>query len=119
MVNKLKQNYYNQIKGRQLNGYFTDGYLSYMRVKGSAESIYVAQDQDSAFVGFNRASSDIIDLRFLNQALNRVVFINNVQGKLLPPNQVPEDDKYLRNFLWQNNLRPKSKFELFEKIVTN
>ena len=119
ITNKLNQNYFNQVKGKQLNGYFTNGNLSFMRVKGSAESIYLAQDKDSAFVGFNRASSDIIDLRFLNAELNKVVFINDVSGRLLPPNQVPEEDKYLRNFLWQNNLRPKSKFQLFEKIATN
>jgi lipopolysaccharide transport protein LptA len=117
MINKLKDNYYNQIKSKTLNGYFVDGNINYMRAKGSAESIYVAQDKDSAFVGFNKASSDIIDMRFVNKALNKVIFINDVAGKFMPPNQVPEEDKLLRSFLWQNNRRPKSKFELFGTIV--
>jgi lipopolysaccharide export system protein LptA len=118
MISKLKQDYYNQIKGKTINGYFIDGNLDYMRARGSAESVYIAQDKDSAFVAFNKASSDIIDMRFANQELKKVVFINDVSGKLSPPNQVLPDDRYLRSFNWQDTRRPKSKFELFERVIT-
>ncbi len=117
MVSKLKQDYYNQIRGKTINGYFIDGNLDYMRARGSAESIYIAQDKDSAFVAFNKASSDIIDMRFANQELKKVVFINDVSGKLSPPNQVSQEERYLRNFNWQDSRRPKTKFELFERII--
>jgi lipopolysaccharide export system protein LptA len=118
VVNKLKQDYYNQIKSNRLNGYFNDGQLYYMRAKGSAESIYVAQDQDSAFVAFNKVLCDIIDMRFANSELEKIIMINEVSGKLSPPNQVPQEERYLRNFSWQENLRPKTKWELFERFFT-
>ena len=84
-----------------------------MRAKGNAESVYYVKDDDSLLVGVNRASGDIIDMRFLNGELNRVVFISEVKGTMYPVNQMPEDEKQLRNFKWHENRRPKTKFELF------
>ncbi len=113
MVNKTGPNQYNQIKGNTINGYFVEGEIDFMRAKGSAESIYYVQDEDSAYVGVNRSTADIIDMRFLKRALNKVVFINDVKGTTTPFRQVNFSEMRLRNFKWLDNRRPKTKFELF------
>ena len=60
IINEVNKQMYNQVAGRTLNGYFKDGQLDYMRVKGSpAESVFYPQDDDSAYTGMNRSSSDI------------------------------------------------------------
>ncbi|HET7118414.1 MAG TPA: OstA family protein, partial [Hanamia sp.] len=79
-----------------------------------SESIYYMQDDDSAYIGMNRATADVIDLYFKNQDLNKVTFINQIQGKMYPMNQIPEDQKKLRVFKWLDNKRPKNRAELFE-----
>ena len=115
IINKLNIRMYNQIAGRTLNGYFKNGELDYMRAKGfPAESIFYPQDEDSAFVGMNRSKGDIIDLYFKNKEINKVKFVNNVEGTLYPIRQIPEKQRLLKNFLWQDKRRPKNKFELFE-----
>ena len=115
IINKAGEGVYNQIAGRTLNGYFTDGVIDYVRVKGSpAESIYYPQDDDSAFVGLNRSSGDVIDIHFVKKELNKVKFVNNVDGVLYPMKQTPADKKQLKNFKWQDKRRPKNKLELFE-----
>lgn len=114
VVNNSGNNLYNQIKGNTLNGYFKDGAIDFMRAKGSAESVYYAKDENDAFVGMNNATSDVIDMIFLEKELNKVVFRNDVNGVFGPINQVPEDKKILRNFKWLEDNRPKTKFELFE-----
>jgi len=113
MVNKTGPNQYNQIRGNTINGYFVDGEIDYMRAKGSAESIYYVQDEDSAYVGVNRSTADIIDMRFQKRELNKVVFINDVKGTTTPFRQVNFSQMRLRNFRWLDNRRPKTKFELF------
>ena len=113
MVNKTGPNQYNQIKGNTINGYFVEGEIDFMRAKGSAESIYYIQDEDSAYVGVNRSTADIIDMRFQKRELNKVVFINDVQGTTTPFRQVNFSEMRLRNFKWLDNRRPKTKFELF------
>ncbi|MFZ1451685.1 MAG: hypothetical protein WAT20_03240, partial [Ferruginibacter sp.] len=115
IINRTKEGMFNQIGGRTLNGYFVDGNLDYVRVKGSpAESIFYPQDEDSAYVGMNRSSGDVIDVYFVKKELNKVKFINNVDGVLYPIKEIPADKKALKNFKWLDNRRPKSWLELFE-----
>jgi len=115
VINKTGENMYNQISGKTLNGYFKNGEVDYMRTKGSpARSIYYAKDEGNAIVGVNNASGDVIDMRFENKELKKVVFVRDVTGTMYPFKQTPEDKKTLHNFKWQDDKRPKTKFELFE-----
>jgi hypothetical protein len=67
IVNRTKEGFFNQMAGKTINGYFIDGKIDYMRVKGTqAESIYYLQNEDSAYIGMNRATGDVIDLYFKN-----------------------------------------------------
>ena len=113
MVNRTGKDMYNQIKGTRIFGYFKGGDIDYIRARGNAESIYYAKDSEDKLVGINKASSDIIDMRFKDKELNRVVFMRDVTGTMLPLNQATEQDKKLRSFKWHEQRRPKSKFELF------
>jgi lipopolysaccharide export system protein LptA len=113
VVNRSDHNMYNQIRGNTLNGYFKDGAIDFMKAKGNAESIYYLKDEDSAYVGVNRATADIIDMFFKDKALNRVVYRSDVQGSTIPFRQINFDEMRLRNFKWHDARRPKSKFELF------
>ena len=84
-----------------------------MRAKGSAESVYYARDEGNAIIGMNSATADIIDMFFQKKELHQVVYRNDVAGTMYPYRQVPGDKKLLRNFKWQEALRPKTKYELF------
>lgn len=115
IVNRTREGFFNQMSGKTINGYFVDGKIDYMRVKGSqSESIYYMQDDDSAYIGMDRVVSDVIDLYFKNQELTKVLFINQVQGTMYPMNQIPEDQRKLKDFEWLDNRRPKTRAELFE-----
>lgn len=113
LVNRSEDSLYNQIKANTLNGYFKNGEVDYMRAKGSAESVYYARDEGNAIIGMNSATADIIDMFFQSKELHQVIYRNDVAGTLYPYRQAPEDKKLLRNFKWQENLRPKTKYELF------
>jgi hypothetical protein len=114
MVNETAPNMYNQVKGNRIFGYFKDGQIDYIRAKGSAESIYYVMDEYNKLIGINKANSDIIDMRFKNKELNRVVLISTVTAKMLPFKDATDQDRRLRNFKWQEERRPKTKFELLQ-----
>jgi lipopolysaccharide export system protein LptA len=114
-VNESGVNMYNQLKGNRMNGYFREGVIDYMRAKGNAESIYYAKDEEQYLVGINRVAGDIIDMRFKDKELNRVVVMNEVKGTMYPVSQIPESEKQLRNFKWQEDRRPKTKEEMFAR----
>ena len=115
IINQTADQLFNQIGGRTVHGYFKDGAIDYVQVKGSpAESIFYPQDDDSAYTGMNRSSGDVIDIYFVKKELNKVKFVNNVDGVMYPIRQIPADKKQLRNFKWLDSRRPKNKLELFE-----
>lgn len=112
-VQKVGPDYYNQVKGRTINGYFTNGEIDYVRAKGNSESIYYAQDDSSKFVGVNQATSDVIDMYFADRQAQKVVFRSNLVGTSSPMRQIVSSEMRLRNFKWLDARRPKSKYELF------
>lgn len=115
IVSQTPEGFFNQIAGKTINAYFKDGKINYARVRGSqAESIYYAQDADSSYLGMDRTTGDVIDLYFDSSDLKKVVFINQVNGNFYPMKKIPDDQKYLKNFIWLDKERPKNKLELFE-----
>lgn len=115
IINEPAPSLYNQIAGRTITGYFKEGNIDYVRVKGTpAESIFYPQDDDSAFTGMNRSSGDVIDIYFIKKELNKVKFVNSVEGIMYPLRQIPANKKQLKGFTWQDARRPKNKLELFE-----
>lgn len=112
-VSKTGDNMFNQLKGNRITAMFIDGTIDYVRAKGNAESVYWAKDEDSALVGINNANGDIIDLRFLNKELDKIVIISAPTAGFLPVSTATEQEKVLRNFKWLDKRRPKTKFELF------
>ncbi len=114
LVNKIDPEVYNQIKSTRMDGFFTDGSMDSIRASGFAECIYYIQDEDSAYTGINESRSDILDIYFSNQELQKVVFRSSVTGTIWPIKQKNPKEMRLPTFRWLENRRPKTKFELFE-----
>ena len=105
-------NYYNQLKGNKLSAWFNDGSLTKMRTKGSAENIYFALDDKKKFIGINHTSAQSIEIDFEDNEVAKVKFVNQMVGKMSPLGQTPKDDMRIKGFKWQEDLRPKSKYEI-------
>lgn len=114
LVNKLDPEIYNQIKSTRMDAYFRDGNIDSVRAKGSAQCIYYIQDDDSAYTGINDSKSDIMDIYFKEQSLQKVVFRSGVTGTIWPIKQKSPAEMRLENFRWLDSRRPKTKFDLFE-----
>lgn len=112
-INKAEKELFNQVKGNTIQGDFEDGNISFFKAKGGAENIYYAQDEDSSFIGVNRSTSDVIDVYFKNKKPHKVVLRNNLEGTIYPMNQVSHSELRVRGFIWLEDRRPKTKYELF------
>jgi lipopolysaccharide export system protein LptA len=112
-VEKVGPEYYNQVKGRTINGFFTNGEIDSIRAKGNSESIYYAQDDSSKFIGVNRATSDVIDMYFVTREADKIVLRSNVVGTSYPMRQMNPFEMRLRNFQWLDDRRPKTRYDLF------
>lgn len=117
-IQRTKENFYNQVKGRTMRGYFdTSGNLQKVRAQGNAESVYYAQDDVGKYVGVNKSSADMIDMFFKNKEAEKVVFRSNLDGTSYPMGQVDHATMRLNGFQWLDARRPKSKYDLFMDVL--
>ena len=114
-INKTNEGLFNQLKGTNMNGQFIEGEIDFLRVKGNGESLYYLQDEDSSYIGMNYAMADAIVMKFFKKELKRVSWVSGVSGATYPMNKIPDEKKQLRNFKWQEALRPKTIADLLIK----
>ena len=104
--------YFNQLKGNSMIIDFLDGKMHQMQTKGSAENIYFATDYDEKFIGVNHSNAQIITIDFDNDEPVKIVFINQLNGKMTPLFEVPTSELKMNNFKWQIDLKPLSKYDI-------
>jgi hypothetical protein len=63
---------------------------------------------------FSDLFTDAIDIYFRNKNINKIKFVNQVKGTLYPMNQIPANLQLLKGFNWNESVRPKNKFAIFE-----
>jgi lipopolysaccharide export system protein LptA len=113
-ISKEGEGYFNQVKGNTINGLFKDGKMDSLRTKGSpAENIYYATDEKKRFIGVNKSTSDVIEVHFENGKAERVKLINNLTGTMYPMKQVDHKALRVKKFQWMDELRPKTKLDIF------
>ncbi|MCY7409408.1 MAG: hypothetical protein LH473_03985, partial [Chitinophagales bacterium] len=105
---------YNQVRGKKMIGFFKEGNLNRMEVLGNGESIYYATDDKGGFIGVNKAVCSNMVLYFdTARKIERIVFITQPDATLYPLSAFPQDESRLKNFIWLDAIRPKSKLDLF------
>jgi len=104
--------YFNQLKGNTIVVDFIDGKIQQMQTKGSAENIYFATDNDAKFIGVNQSNAQIITIQFEQDEPAKIIYINQLTGKMTPLYDVPKSELKFKNFNWWNDLQPKSKFDI-------
>lgn len=103
---------YDQVKGRDLVGYFQNGKLAIMDVLGNGQTVYYALEEDGKYTGVNKAICSDIQINFDNGKINRIKFITMPEATFFPINQFPKDFLKLEGFKWKGEQRPQSLNEL-------
>ena len=104
---------YNQVKGLNLFGKFKDGKLHDVDVIKNTEVIYYARNDANELVGINKSVSSKINLIIENNNIDTITFFKNVDGDLYPEEDLAENDRKLRGFVWRGEERIKSKDDIF------
>ncbi|MCX8020419.1 MAG: OstA family protein [Chitinophagaceae bacterium] len=113
LVNRLNEGIYNQVKSDNMTGWFTQGVIDSVHSVGEVSCIYFIQDEDSAYIGINESTSDILDSYFSERELFKVVFRSDVQGTIWPMREKKPAEMRLPGFRWLEPRRPKTKHDLY------
>ncbi|MCU4165146.1 OstA-like protein [Carboxylicivirga caseinilyticus] len=107
--------FYNQIKGRNMTGYFRDNDIYKIDVDGNGQTVYYPKD-DQLTIGVNRAESSSLTIHLKNRAISGIMLKGDPSGNLNPPLILPVEDVRLQGFIWLDEIRPKNKMDIFRKI---
>ena len=102
---------FNQIKGKLMTGFFTEGKLNRLYVDGNAESVYFTKTDAGDYKEMNRTISSRIKIIFKNDEISEIVPIKDVEGTTTPIKAVTEE-VLLTGFIWKPELRPRSKIDI-------
>jgi lipopolysaccharide export system protein LptA len=114
VISKVDSVRYDQIKGRNLTGYFRENKLYKINIEGNGESIYHLIDKEK-LTGVTHNKSSSIEIFVDKGKITDIIEHQNPDGKLDPPLLNPPDKMILPGFGWFDSIRPKKKSDIFIK----
>jgi len=112
IINQSADVLFDQIKGRNIYGYFKQQELRKMLVEGNGQSIYFGQDEQEAYVGANKAECTNMWIYLKNKKVDRISFLNSPSATFFPMQQVKPEAFRLDDFRWRIAEKPTSKNDL-------
>ncbi|MGR3791502.1 OstA-like protein [Flavobacterium sp. TN-1] len=115
---------FNQVKGVNLYGKFINNKLKEVNLIKNTEVIYYMRNDKQDLIGINKnVSSKINMLMGEGNAIDSVTFFTKPDGQIYPEDELPENDRKLKGFLWRENeqilkledIFPKEEIELDTK----
>jgi lipopolysaccharide export system protein LptA len=103
---------YSQIKGKTMTGYFADGKLTKLVVKGNGQTIHFPKDNNE-YTGMNKTSSSDVIIYLKEGKIEDIVLLVKPEGTLFPLKDVLKEDMFLKDFKWQEDKKPLSKEDIF------
>lgn len=106
--------HFNQIKGKNMNGFFENSKLYKVRVIGNGQTIYYAHEDDKPVENVNKAESSDMLIFVDSNKVKSITFITKPDATLYPLKDVAKEDLKLKDFSWKNILRPRKIEDIFK-----
>ncbi|HXC03451.1 MAG TPA: OstA-like protein [Bacteroidia bacterium] len=103
---------YDQIKGKNMVGYFRSNKIVKVFVEGNGQAIYYVKEKNK-LTGVNKAECSDLLIYLKNNSVEKITLLNKPDGTLFPPNEMNPKDLRLKEFRDYGALRPKDKNDVF------
>ncbi len=104
---------FNQIKGKNMIGYFAKKEIYKIDVKQNSETVYYAIDDLGKYIGVNKMSGNDMLIFLHAKEIESITFIKDPEGSLNPLKEVSPKDVILKGFNWRIKERPTDMFDIF------
>lgn len=109
---------FNQIKGRKITAVFNQSTsLENVIVEGNGESVYYALDDKNRLIGVNRVDCGKMNLKFVENKVNRIAFVGKPDARLVPPKEITNEEVKLDSFEWKIDKKPTKEEVVGSKIA--
>lgn len=104
----LDENKFNQISGKRIEGFFANDTIRKLNVTGNAQIIYYVK-QKNKFTGVNKTLCSNLSVWFNADGVYKATFRNKPESIVYPLDDIIDKEMRLKNFVWLEHKRPKSK----------
>ncbi len=96
---------FNQVKGKNMKGFFEDNKIKFICVYGNGQSIYYAKE-DTAYMGVNVVDCSEMEFYFSKNKIDKGKFITQPDAVFYPLDEMKSDELRLKGFKWLYKQRP-------------
>jgi lipopolysaccharide export system protein LptA len=107
---------YNQIAGREMKAYFEDGEMRRVEVIANLVMVYYPEESDGSLIGMDYGEGSLLHMFLREKKMKKAIMIGQSNGVLYPLDQIPAGKDKLPTFVWLDNMRPKSKEDIFNWV---
>jgi lipopolysaccharide export system protein LptA len=103
---------FDQMRGKEMTGYFNDNKLSRIMVTGNGQTIYYAVDQE-VIIGANKTQCTNLMIYLKDNKISRVNYMTKPDGTYYPLELFPAEESRLSDFKWVVQWRPLDWLDVF------
>lgn len=108
---------FNQIKGTDIISRFRNGNIHNVNVNGdNAETIYWLREDDAALIGIDVSKADNMVIEMKGNNISLIKSYKGISETMYPEKDLPENERLLQGFKWNDEIRPKDKADIFRKV---
>ena len=112
----LSDNGYQQIKGGLLRGACKESKLDNIVITKNTEMVYyLYNDEDFQLIGIDKTTCSELKMSFWDGQIDNITFLVSPNGNVYPEDELPENDRTLKGFIWRITERPETIEDLFDE----
>ena len=120
MVEHIGEDYFDQLSGKRMKAFFESKELRRLEVDGNVLVIMYPQEKDSTYNKMVSAESSYLNLMLKpKQEIDKITMWPEVNGKVIPLYLLRRSEKFLPQFQWYEERRPKSPSDIFGRTLDN
>lgn len=103
---------FDQMRGKEMTGYFHDNKLVKIDVRGNGQTIYYALEED-LIVGANKTISSDLSIQLKDNKISKIIYTSQPDGTYYPLGLFPKTEARLSDFNWYGQWRPLKWQDIF------
>jgi lipopolysaccharide export system protein LptA len=106
---------FNQIKGKELIAKFNDSSeLDVVHMYKNVENLTYLRNDSGKLIGIDKGTSGRWEVTFEHKEVSTTTFYNDPDSDTYPPEELPENARELRGFIWRGDEMIATKEDLFK-----
>ena len=103
---------FDQIRGTEIMAYFdSTTVLERFDALGGSSALFYLKEND-AFATVNKVEAKMITAEFVDGEIDRISYFDSPKNDAYPLVQLPEEERQMKGFNWQPDIRPKGKDDI-------